>query len=140
MKITEFAFIHYPVTDKERARSFYENLLGLVQESAHDFPDGFWMEYAVGTSTLALTNFWKPARDERGPMAALEVEDFNEAIVKLKAAQVTFTMEPSESPVCHQAIVLDPDGNSIMISSPQTAKRLNDADTFLTAHAENGNG
>jgi catechol 2,3-dioxygenase-like lactoylglutathione lyase family enzyme len=30
MKITEFSFIGYPVTDMSRARAFYEGVLGLT--------------------------------------------------------------------------------------------------------------
>ena len=123
MKVHGIAFVHYPVTDKQRARNFYEGVLGLAYESGHDFPDGFWLEYAVGDSTIALSNFWKPATEARGPMVALEVADFGEAVVKLKAARATFTLQPHETPVCHQAVVLDPDGNSVMIHQRKPGPR-----------------
>jgi predicted enzyme related to lactoylglutathione lyase len=115
MRINGLAFIHYPVTDKQRARGFYEGVLGLKAESSMDFPDGFWIEYAVGSATLALSNFWQPASTPNGPTAAMEVEDFDQAVTELKAAGAKLTMDPYESPVCFQAIALDPDGNSIFI-------------------------
>jgi predicted enzyme related to lactoylglutathione lyase len=115
MKINDLAFVHYPVTDQQRARAFYEGVLGLSEESSAEFPDGFWIEYAIGSATLALSNFWAPAREPQGPSAALEVTDFDEAVAELKTAGTPFTMEPYESPVCFQAIALDPDGNSIFI-------------------------
>ena len=39
----------------------------------------------------------------------------DEAIAELKKANVTFAFDPFESPVCHMAIVQDPDGNKIII-------------------------
>ena len=40
---------------------------------------------------------------------------FAAAVAHLRANAVPFVMEPMESPVCHMAIVSDPDGNSLMI-------------------------
>ena len=48
-------------------------------------------------------------------MLALEVDDFENAVAELKAAGVPVSFEPMESPVCHFAIVRDPDGNALMI-------------------------
>lgn len=56
---------------------------------------------------------WKPSKD--GPSAAFEVENFDEVIKKLKDNNVTFSMEQIDTPACNMAIVLDPDGNSILI-------------------------
>ncbi len=41
--------------------------------------------------------------------------DFNEAIATLKRNNVKFRMEPMETPVCHMAMVFDPDGNTLCI-------------------------
>ena len=46
----------------------------------------------------------------------LEVEeDFDAAIATLKQNNVKFRMEPMETPVCHMAMVFDPDGNTLCI-------------------------
>jgi hypothetical protein len=45
----------------------------------------------------------------------LEVDDFDAAINRLRATGCTFRLEPMETPVCHMAVVFDPDGNSLMI-------------------------
>jgi predicted enzyme related to lactoylglutathione lyase len=50
-----------------------------------------------------------------GCMAALEVENFDDAIAHLKQHNVKFRMEPMECPPCRMAMVFDPDGNSICI-------------------------
>ena len=63
---------------------------------------------------FAVTNLadeWKPSPNGGG--AGLEVDDFNAAIAELKKAGVKFLWEAQDTPVCHMALVSDPDGNSI---------------------------
>ena len=75
-----------------------------------------WIEYSVGADTLAIGSVgeqWKPS--DQGTSAAIEVEDFDEAIEELKEAQHSFAAEPFETPCCHMAVVQDPDGNKIII-------------------------
>jgi len=45
----------------------------------------------------------------------MEVEDFDEAIKRLKERQVHFAAEPFETPCCHMAVVQDPDGNKLIV-------------------------
>jgi len=114
MKVKEIGFVAIPVTDVKRARKFYEDVLGL--QKAAEFLDGRWIEYSVGKDTLAIANVnmdWRPS--DQGTGAALEVEDFEAAIQELKRANVRFAAEPFESPVCHMAVVQDPDGNKLII-------------------------
>ena len=118
MKIKEFAFIGYPVTDIPRARAFYEGVLGLTCTTAREQAANF--EYEIGPHTLFIGSSpeWKPSSD--GPCLALEVEDFDEAIAHLKRLRVPFVREPFESPICRGAFVLDPDGNRIGIHKRKT--------------------
>jgi predicted enzyme related to lactoylglutathione lyase len=115
MKILEFAFVAYPVTDLARARAFYEGVLGLTRTPSPKDAEAKWFEYEVGPHTLGIGSspMWKPSSD--GPSLALEVEDLDESIAQLKAHGVKFHMEPFESPVCRAAVILDPDGNKICI-------------------------
>ena len=117
IKVNEIAFVAYPAMDKAKARDFYEGLLGLTPTMNSDFPEGFWVEYDLGPNTLALTNFWKPAGVSAhvGPSVGLEVDNYDEAIAALKAKSVPFLLETMETPVCHLAVVQDPDGNSLFI-------------------------
>ena len=124
MKINKIAFVGIPVTDMKRARAFYEDVLGL--KVAEEMMSGVWVEYAVGDDTLAIANVgeqWRPS--DQGTGAALEVEDFDEAIKTLKDRQVTFTTEPMDTPCCHMAIIQDPDGNNIVIHKikPESEKQ-----------------
>jgi predicted enzyme related to lactoylglutathione lyase len=118
MKIKEIAFVCYAVTDLQKARAFYEGVLNLTPGSvweAEDKKTGF-VEYEMGPHTLAIgagSDNFKPSRE--GVTAALEVEDFKEALKELKAANVKFTMESHESPVCWMSLFEDPDGNKIML-------------------------
>ncbi len=115
MKVTEFAFVAYPVTDLTRARAFYEGVLGLRRETSPKDADARWFEYEVGPHTLGIGQSpqWKPSSD--GPSLALEVEDFQAAVEHLKHQGVAFRMGPFETPVCHMVVVKDPDGNKITI-------------------------
>lgn len=116
MKVIEIAFTGYPVTDLARARGFYEGTLGLKPSRQFGDEAQAWIEYDIGPGTLAITNMapdWKPAAG--GGCAALEVEDFEQAVGALKASGVAFVNGPFETPVCWMGVVADPDGNSITI-------------------------
>lgn len=117
MKITEIAFSCYPVTDMARARKFYEGTLGLKPTMLTGEPGGMqWTEYDIGAGTLSIGSGapgWHPTKE--GCSVGLEVDDFNKSISELKSSGVKFHMEPFETPVCHMAFILDPDGNAICI-------------------------
>lgn len=117
IKITALAYTAYPVTDLPRARAFYEGLLGLKPATTWGDAAQGWIEYELGDSCLAITNFsadkWKPSKD--GPSLALEVADFPAAIADLRAAGTTFLVDAVDSSVCNMAIVADPDGNGLII-------------------------
>ena len=79
-------------------------------------PAGYWIEYDIGSGTLAVSNFWKPAAaPAMGPTAALEVESFDDTVALLKTKDVPFVDGPHESRVCFMVMVTDPDGNSLWI-------------------------
>jgi predicted enzyme related to lactoylglutathione lyase len=113
--ITEIAFTGTPVTDIKRAREFYEGILGL--KSTMESAGGMWVEYGLGNSgTFAIGCYgdvWKPAKD--GTCIAFEVDDLDAEITRLKAKGVKFVMEAMDSPICRFAILLDPDGNQLMV-------------------------
>jgi catechol 2,3-dioxygenase-like lactoylglutathione lyase family enzyme len=114
---TAIAFTGYPVTDMDRARGFYEGVLGLKEARRWEHKGRAWIEYELGGAALAVTNMamemWKPSPD--GPSAALEVADFDAAIDALRKAGVPFTVEPVDNGGCRLAVVTDPDGNAIAI-------------------------
>ena len=114
MKIKAIGFVAVPVTDIKRARSFYEEVLGL--KPSDEMMQGRWIEYDVGDDTLAIANVsdtWTPS--DQGTGAALEVENFDDAIKRLNDRHVRFATDPFETPCCHMAVIQDPDGNKLII-------------------------
>jgi predicted enzyme related to lactoylglutathione lyase len=111
------AFTMYPVTDVARARSFYEDTLGLTAGSVGNHGEGWWIEYDLpGGGCLALTNFTgdKPS-DTSGGTIAFEVEDLDRLMADLKEKGVRFKSDIIHSPVCRMAVCLDSEGNAILL-------------------------
>ncbi|MEO5722232.1 MAG: VOC family protein [Chthoniobacterales bacterium] len=117
--IKEFAFVGVPVTDLLRARAFYEGVLGLKPTSE---AEGNNLEYDVGSGTLMIADYgerWRPATG--GTLAAFEVEDVDALTARVKESGARITMEPMDSPVCRFSMVLDPDGNALMLHKRKVA-------------------
>jgi len=95
MITNEVAFIAIAVSDKERARKFYQETLELTPTRTQ--MDGAWVEYDLGATTIGVGCHpaWKPSRE--GTTVAFEVEDFDNAYTKLKDRGVEFDREPARS-------------------------------------------
>ena len=120
INVTEIAFTGYPVTDVPRARAFYESVLGLKASMANEFAKGqWWIEYEIGTGTLALSNAWPPS-GQSGPGVALEVTDLDGALNSVKSQNVPVSYGPMDSPVCRFFGIKDPDGNDITLHQRKT--------------------
>ena len=113
MITNEVAFIAIAVSDKERARKFYQDVLEL--KPGMTGMDGAWVEYELGATTIGVGCHpaWKPSRD--GTTVAFEVENIDDAINKLKERNVTFDIDKSETPICWMAQFRDPDGNKLVV-------------------------
>jgi catechol 2,3-dioxygenase-like lactoylglutathione lyase family enzyme len=112
--IKEIAFTVTPVTDIPRAREFYEGVLGLTPTMTAE--EAGWIEYEIGQGAFAIARAdekWKPSA--LGSSVAFEVDDLETVVAKLKERQVPFDLEVTETPVCHLAVVLDPDGSKVLI-------------------------
>ncbi|MBC2600609.1 VOC family protein [Puniceicoccus vermicola] len=115
MKINEIAFTCYPVTDMKRSRAFYEGVLGLTVTMDSETEGAHWVEFDIGSGTLAIGRAPGMVPSENGGSVGLEVDDFDAAIAELKDAGVEIHFGPIETPVCFMAFVRDPDGNSVGI-------------------------
>jgi len=117
IKIKEIAFFAYAVTDMKRSRPFYEGVLGLKPNKDFDGsknPD--YVEYDIGPTTLGIgvaPGMWEPS--EKGASAALEVEDFDEALKTVKEKGLKIVMGPHEFPSCRMIVLADPDNNRITL-------------------------
>lgn len=110
--LRKVAFTMYPVKDMPVARAFYEETLGLPPSSSG--AQSPWVEFDLpGGGCVAITT----VTDEKagGGTIAFEVDDLPATVADLKAKGVAFAAEGIESPVCHMAIVKDPDGNAIIL-------------------------
>lgn len=110
---TALPFFVYPVSDMARTRAFYSGVLGLKETAAWEDK---WVEFDVGTGTLALSTMMEGCTPgARGAASALETPAFDEAVSLLKARGVVFLLEPVDTGVCRFARFADPDGNHLVL-------------------------
>lgn len=113
--VTGVDYVAIPTQDYERAAAFYGDTLGLpLRKRWGKMPAG---EFQAGDVTLALMQteaFGQEFRRNGAPLA-LQVPDVAAARAELEAAGVRFVAETIDSGVCHQAIFLDPDGNTLIL-------------------------
>jgi catechol 2,3-dioxygenase-like lactoylglutathione lyase family enzyme len=115
IRYREIAFVAYAVTRMDRARKFYEGVLGLKPALVVASKRPKWVEYNIGPGTLAIgsSEKWKPSKD--GSSAALEVRNFDAAVAHLRAHRVKFIIGPADLPSCRMATFRDPDGNKLTV-------------------------
>jgi predicted enzyme related to lactoylglutathione lyase len=111
--ITSIAFTVYPVSNMERARAFYEHVLGF--HPTYHYRD-IWLEYDLCGSTFAITTTQMGhTAGAKGAVVAFEVSDFDAFLNKMKERAVSIVTEAFDTPVCRMAVIEDPDGNRITI-------------------------
>jgi predicted enzyme related to lactoylglutathione lyase len=113
VRITGVDFVTLPAKDIAASRQFYGTVLGLPFVKHYgDMPA---TEYQAGNLTLAImdpTAFGQEFKPHSLPVA-LQVDDVAAAREALEAQGVQFVSETFDSGVCHQAIFLDPAGNTL---------------------------
>lgn len=116
--LEKVAFTMYPIKDVDRARNFYEQVLGLNPGSTGT-NDGknWWIEYDLpGGGCFALANFTdETPSSAAGGTVAFEVDDLDTLIADLKSKDVKFKSDIVHGPACRMAVCLDPDGNSLLL-------------------------
>jgi predicted enzyme related to lactoylglutathione lyase len=108
-------FVALPVSDMARAKTFYQDTLGL--KPSHAAGDK-WVEFDLGDGpALALVDvaaYGMPADPVKAGSVAVATRDFEGMVEKLKG-QGRLKQDPFESPVCHGAFVVDTEGNSLAL-------------------------
>jgi len=109
------AFTMYPVTDMARARRFYEETLGLGEAKVYG-PE-MWIEFDLpGGGCLALTTYGEQTpSNAAGGTIAFEVEDIDALCAELEGKGVTFASDMIHSPVCRMRVIIDTEGNGILL-------------------------
>jgi predicted enzyme related to lactoylglutathione lyase len=104
-------FVSVPVSDLERAKTFYGETLGIhPNPNAHES----YPEFETGNLTIALIE----ASDDFAPKPtgiALRVPDVAGARKQLEDLGVEFDGETFDTGVCHVAFFKDQDGNGLML-------------------------
>jgi predicted enzyme related to lactoylglutathione lyase len=113
--VTGVDFVTVPAQDIDASASFYGDVLGLpFVKQWGSMPA---KEFQAGNLTLAVmepTAFGQEFRAHGLPIA-LQVDDVEAARADLESQGVKFVTDTMDSGVCHQAIFLDPAGNSLAI-------------------------
>lgn len=109
MKVRAIDFVVTHVTDRERSKAFYRDVLGIHDPIFQETGD--WLEFDTKPVAFALIQLGRPPKTS----IALAVEDVRAAVDELRAKGVTISMEPIETPDCIMAEILDPDGNSVIL-------------------------
>jgi catechol 2,3-dioxygenase-like lactoylglutathione lyase family enzyme len=125
MRANTLHHVSINVTDLERARRFYAEVLGLeeIPRPPFDFP-GAW--YRLGDRQLHLivhpathTLRGTTAISSREGHFAIGVESFEAARTRLEASGIPFDARPRGRTPWAQIFLADPDGNLIELSAGQ---------------------
>jgi predicted enzyme related to lactoylglutathione lyase len=111
--ITGVDFVTVPSADFDASMHFYGEVLGLP--FVKRWGDRPGAEFQAGNLTLAImdpTAFGQELRPHSLPIA-FQVDDVAAARAELESQGVQFVTEIIDSGVCHQAIFLDPTGNTL---------------------------
>lgn len=115
MQTRAMDFVAYNVTDLDRSVAFYRDVLGL--KLSNQWGDRF-AEFEVPPTTLALVvlppEAPRPA-SAGGAAVALSVPDVDAALEELRGKNVPVLMGTMDTPVCHMALITDPDGNYVYL-------------------------
>jgi predicted enzyme related to lactoylglutathione lyase len=116
--ITKIAFVAHPTRDMGAMKSFYGDVLGL--KLSLDFGD-MWAEFdAPDGKSIALDPYTAKMNESAGVYMALETDDIEAEVARVKESGATivkdtWTNEHDDQEICKMALVLDPDGNLMML-------------------------
>jgi catechol 2,3-dioxygenase-like lactoylglutathione lyase family enzyme len=107
-------FISVPVTDMDRAKTFYGETLGLPAVDERGFPE-YQLGENVSVYLLDMEAIGSSFSSPHSAHVALRVADVHETRKELEARGVVFEGDVLDTSVCHMAFFRDPDGNALML-------------------------
>jgi predicted enzyme related to lactoylglutathione lyase len=114
--IKKTAFTMLPIVDVPRARKFYEETLGLKPGLTGNRGELGRVEYVLPQGgCVALSNFGPDKPSGSGATLALEVEDLDSLMERLKGAGVAFKHGIIPGPHCRMAPCSDSEGNPLLL-------------------------
>jgi catechol 2,3-dioxygenase-like lactoylglutathione lyase family enzyme len=119
--IKRIKFIGIPVRDQDRALAFYTEKLGMLVITDQQFsPTQRWIELTIPGAETGVALFTPPGHEDRvGKFVntSWEVDDVEAAYDELSAKGVEFKGPPQKQAWGAFAMMLDSEGNSIVLSS-----------------------
>jgi len=125
MTITGIQVVSLPVSDQDRAREFYVDVLGMdLLRDAEMGPGMRWVQVAPrgGEATITLVTWFEtmPAGSNRG--LVLETDDLDGAVERLRGRGLDFPDGIQQQPWGRFVTFTDPDGNGLVLQAT-TARR-----------------
>jgi len=116
MELQGISVVWLPVTDMQRAVSFYSDTLGMSLNSQQEE----WAELKADGLTIGLNGRDKesPSGDGGAVLALRPAAGIDAAVSELKGKGVDFAGEVSDHPWGKVATFHDPDGNSLQLYEP----------------------
>lgn len=113
-----FSVVSVPVTDQERAKQFYVDILGFDLVADATFGDDLrWVQVAPpqAQTSLALVTWFDemPAGSLRG--LVLDTDDIEQDYRELRGRGATITAPPADQAGGIFCFIKDPDGNTISL-------------------------
>lgn len=107
--IKKIAFVSHRSKDMDADKHFWGELLGL--KLVNDM--GKWVEFDTPDGkTIAIQQF---SPEGSPPTLALETDNIEAEVARLKEAGVKFHGEIQDNKVCKMAFAFDPSGNMVML-------------------------
>ncbi|MEU8185493.1 glyoxalase superfamily protein [Micromonospora sp. NPDC049044] len=121
MTVTHVQLVSVPVTDQDRARDFYVDVLGfdLVWDNPMGPDGGRWVQVAPKGAATALTLVtWFPTMPPGSLKGmVLETDDLDADVAHLRERGVEFESDIQSAPWGRYATLHDPDGNGIVLQA-----------------------
>jgi predicted enzyme related to lactoylglutathione lyase len=118
MAVQDVIVVSVPVSDQERAKAFYVDMLGFELQRDDDTVPGIrWVQVAPKAGTTALTLVtWFPSMPP-GSLRGLVLSSGNlqADYEQLVAKGVQFDGPPQQQPWASEAVLRDPDGNRLVL-------------------------
>lgn len=103
------------VSDQERARAFYVDLLGFEVRADRPFGENRWLEVGLGSGSNLVLHLPFPGTTAGGSRGTiLTCSDIDADVARLRAGGVEVD-GPEEMPWGRQATFHDPDGNGYVL-------------------------
>ena len=118
--------VGFYVNDQDKAIAFYTDILGFELRRKLPMGAAYWVEVAPKGAQTCLVLYPKSMMkdwNERKLSVVFYCENVESVCAQLQSKGVTIAMEPSEMPWGMFAMIEDPDGNQIGMTSQAIALR-----------------